>query len=80
MISGESFIGVILRDVGLRRPPGQDFDELAQEASPELIAQADGDWVFYSSYGPPEATEQGAVVNGELWSRLGAVQNGRAAC
>ncbi|HET6257682.1 hypothetical protein [Pseudonocardia sp.] len=35
-----------------------------------------GDWVFYSSYGPPEATEQGAVVHGELWTRLGAVQNG----
>jgi iron complex transport system substrate-binding protein len=73
-----SFIGVILKDVGLPRAPGQDFDELAQEVSPEVINRAEGDWIFYSSYGPPEATDQGAVVNGELWSRLNAVQKGHA--
>ncbi|GAA1221617.1 iron-siderophore ABC transporter substrate-binding protein [Pseudonocardia alaniniphila] len=73
-----SFIGVILKDVGLPRAPGQDFDELAQEVSPELINRAEGDWIFYSSYGPPEATDQGAVVSGELWSRLNAVQKGHA--
>lgn len=71
-----SFIGVILRDVGLPRAPGQDFDELAQEVSTELINRAEGDWIFYSSYGPPEGTDQNAVVNGELWSRLGAVKAG----
>jgi iron complex transport system substrate-binding protein len=71
-----SFIGVILKDVGLPRAPGQDFDELAQEVSTETINRADGDWIFYSSYGAPETTDQNAVVNGELWSRLGAVQAG----
>lgn len=71
-----SFIGVILKDVGLPRAPGQDFDELAQEVSAELINKADGDWIFYSSYGAPETTDQGAVVNGQLWSGLGAVRNG----
>jgi iron complex transport system substrate-binding protein len=71
-----SFIGVILKDVGLPRAPGQDFDELAQEVSTETINRADGDWIFYSSYGAPESTDQNAVVNGGLWSRLGAVQAG----
>jgi iron complex transport system substrate-binding protein len=73
-----SFIGVILKDVGLPRAPGQDFDELAQEVSPEVINRADGDRIFYSSYGPPEATDQGAVVNGELWNRLAGVRSGHA--
>lgn len=71
-----SMLGVVLRDVGLRRPPAQDFAELATEVSEERIDTADGDWIFYSSYGPPESTAQGAVVNGELWKRLGAAQAG----
>ncbi|OLT11807.1 ABC transporter substrate-binding protein [Pseudonocardia sp. CNS-139] len=73
-----SFIGVILQDVGLPRPQVQDIDELAAEISQERISEADGDWLFYSSYGPPEATAEGAVVGGELWGRLGAVQRGTA--
>ncbi|SHK18353.1 iron complex transport system substrate-binding protein [Pseudonocardia thermophila] len=71
-----SMIGVVLGDLGLRRPPEQDFAELAVEVSEERIDAADGDWIFYSSYGPPENTAQEAVVNGELWQRLGAVQAG----
>jgi iron complex transport system substrate-binding protein len=73
-----SFIGVILQDVGLPRPPIQDIDDLAAEISQENISQADADWLFYSSYGPPAGTAEGAVVGGELWGRLGAVQRGTA--
>jgi iron complex transport system substrate-binding protein len=73
-----SFIGVILRDVGLARPPAQDINELAAEVSAERLDGADGDWIFYSSYGPPGATAQGGVVNGELWNRLGGVKAGHA--
>jgi iron complex transport system substrate-binding protein len=73
-----SFIGVILRDVGLPRPANQNIEELAAEISPERIGEAEGDWLFYSSYGPPESTAEGAVVGGELWNRLGAVQRGTA--
>ncbi|GAA5118293.1 iron-siderophore ABC transporter substrate-binding protein [Pseudonocardia adelaidensis] len=73
-----SMIGVVLRDVGLPRPPNQDIDELATEISPERISEADGDWIFYSSYGPKEGTAEGSVVGGELWGRLGAVQRGTA--
>ena len=73
-----SFIGVILHDVGLPRPPVQDIDELATEISEERIDQAAGDRIFYSSYGDPQATGKNAVVNGDLWSRIPAVQGGRA--
>jgi iron complex transport system substrate-binding protein len=73
-----SFIGVILKDVGLPRPANQDIQELAAEISQERISEADADWVFYSSYGPKEGTAEGAVVGGELWNRLGAVQRGTA--
>ncbi|NGP06481.1 iron-siderophore ABC transporter substrate-binding protein [Rhodococcus sp. 14C212] len=71
-----SFIGVILQDVGLRRPPIQDIEELAAEVSPETITEADGDRIFYSSYG--RETDEAAVVGGPLWSSLTAVQQGRA--
>ncbi len=73
-----SMIGVVLRDVGLRRPANQDIQELAVEISPERISEAEADWVFYSSYGPKDGTAEGSVVGGELWSRLGAVQRGTA--
>jgi iron complex transport system substrate-binding protein len=73
-----SFIGVILHDVGLPRPANQDIDELAAEISPERVSESDGDWLFYSSYGPPDATAEKSVVGGELWNHIGAVQRGTA--
>jgi len=73
-----SFIGVILQDVGLPRPALQDVDELAVEVSPETITQAEGDRVFYTSYGRPEDTGEAAVIAGPLWNELAAVDNGRA--
>ncbi|WP_072813995.1 ABC transporter substrate-binding protein [Rhodococcus zopfii] len=72
-----SFIGVILQDTGVRRPAIQDIEELAAEVSPETITEADGDWVFYSSYG--NETAEAEVVGGPLWSSLTAVQEGRSA-
>ena len=71
-----SFIGVILQDTGLRRPEIQNIEELAVEVSPETITQAEGDWVFYSSYGAENA--QAEVLDGPLWASLGAVRNGQA--
>lgn len=73
-----SFIGVVLDDSGLTRPENQDFDELAIEISTEQIDQADGDWVFYSSYGGADSTDEGEVVNGPLWGTLGAVADEQA--
>ncbi|WP_433609495.1 ABC transporter substrate-binding protein [Prescottella agglutinans] len=73
-----SFIGVILQDVGLRRPNVQNIEELAVEVSPETITQADGDWIFYSTYGKPDTTAAAEVRGGPLWAGLNAVKNGQA--
>lgn len=71
-----SFLGVILRDIGLARPKIQDVDELAVEVSAERVDDADADWIFYSSYGPKAGTDQDSVVNGQLWGGLKAVRAG----
>ncbi|WP_024793351.1 ABC transporter substrate-binding protein [Tomitella biformata] len=78
LYGNKSFIGTILTDVGLPRPAIQDIDELAAEVSAETINEADGDLLFYSSYGPPEGTAETAVTAGPLWGRLGAVESGNA--
>ncbi|MCS4277271.1 MULTISPECIES: ABC transporter substrate-binding protein [Mycetocola] len=70
-----SLIGVILKDVGLARPKIQDIDELATEISSENLAQADGDWIFYTSYGTPEATGETAALAGPIWPTLTAVKD-----
>jgi len=72
-----SFIGVILKDIGLPRPKIQDIQELAVEISQENIGKADGDWIFYSSYGDPKSTAENTVVNGNLWKALPAVKAGK---
>lgn len=74
-----SFIGVILKDIGLPRPKIQDVQDLAVEVSQENISKADGDWIFYSSYGKPETTAENTVVNGTLWKALPAVKAGKVA-
>ena len=74
-----SFIGVILKDIGLPRPKVQDVQDLAVEVSQENISQAAGDWIFYSSYGKPETTAENTVVNGNLWKALPAVKAGKVA-
>jgi iron complex transport system substrate-binding protein len=74
-----SFIGVILKDIGLPRPKIQDVQDLAVEVSQENIGQAAGDWIFYSSYGKPDSTDETKVVNGNLWKSVPAVKAGKSA-
>lgn len=78
LYANKSLIGVILKDAGLSRPAVQDIDDLAVEISPENISQAEGDFVFYSSYGAPDATGESTVINGAGWKALAAVQAGKA--
>ncbi|NEK87911.1 iron-siderophore ABC transporter substrate-binding protein [Blastococcus saxobsidens] len=75
----ESFIGTVLADVGLDlvELPGGAGATFA-ELSEEQVTQATGDVVLYSSYGSADESGEAAVVAGPLWSRLPAVQNGRA--
>ncbi len=70
-----SFIGTILSDVGFARPQPQQVDKTFVEISREQLSLADGDVLFYSSYGE---TEQAQLTAGPLWQRLGAVSSGRA--
>lgn len=73
-----SFIGVILKDIGLQRPANQDIQELAAQISKERIDEADADWIFYSSYGAGPSPDETSVVSSALWSNLGAVKAGHA--
>ncbi|MDP8930111.1 MAG: iron-siderophore ABC transporter substrate-binding protein [Actinomycetota bacterium] len=72
----ESFIGTILSDVGLPRPPSQDVADFAAVVGPEQVELMDGDVIFYTSYGPPGETAQPQVVTSQLWQNLDAVQQG----
>lgn len=78
LYANKSLIGVILQDAGLARPEGQDVDELAAEISPEEIAQASADYIFYASYGDPAATGEEQVTQGTAWKNLPAVKDGKA--
>lgn len=71
-----SFIGTVLEDVGLPRPPSQDAEEFARIIGPEQVRLMDGDVVFITSYGPEDDTPKPSVVNSALWNRLDAVRQG----
>ena len=76
LYGNDSFIGVLLQDVGLPRPEAEDIDELALEISPEEITLAEGEWVLWGTYGEADATEQANVVDGPLWDEVPAVADG----
>lgn len=78
LYGNKSLIGVILNDAGLKRPEIQNIDDLAAEISAENLTDADSDWIFYTSYGTPEATGEKAAVEGPLWNKLEAVKNNQA--
>lgn len=71
-----SFIGTVLQDVGLPRPPAQDVDDFALEISGEQLAEADADVIFTTHYGPADDTTQGELTANPIWGTLGAVRAG----
>jgi iron complex transport system substrate-binding protein len=71
-----SFIGTILDDVGLPRPPSQDVDDFAATISAEQLEMADADIVFTTHYGPAEDTTKTDLTTNPLWDQLSAVQAG----
>lgn len=70
----DSFIGQILNDAGLRRPPSQDKMIYSQEISKEELLLADGDVIFVIAVDPEESAGLEALKADPLWSRLNAVQ------
>ncbi len=73
-----SFIGTVLEDVGLPRPPSQDVDAFAiRDASAEIIPKIGGDVIFVTVYGPEDETAKQEFTSHPLWQKLEAVQAGR---
>ena len=69
-----SFTGGIAEDLGLARPASQQFQQTSRDISPELIDQADADWIFYAGRGTAEAD----LVSAPLWQTLRGVRAGHA--
>lgn len=72
-----SYIGYILQDVGLARPPSQDEDTFSAEISLEEVASVDADYIFITGYAQDDS-DQDTFLQSPLWQTLDAVQNGRA--
>ncbi|MEU8733643.1 iron-siderophore ABC transporter substrate-binding protein [Streptomyces tendae] len=78
LYANNSFIGTILKDVGIPRPKNQDIADLATEISAENIDQADADYIFTGVYGDPKTTQKSEVQDNPLWKNLRAVKDGHA--
>ncbi|MPZ13189.1 MAG: ABC transporter substrate-binding protein [Chloroflexi bacterium] len=72
-----SFIGTILEDAGLPRPPAQDRDMFAVRATEHRIPDLDGDVVFIFYYGRDEDAALDTLIQHPDWMQLGAVKRGR---
>lgn len=74
----ESFVGTVLEDAGLPRPPSQDVEEFAiLNASEESIPDMGGDAIFVTVYGAPEDSTRERITSDPLWQQLGAVRRDR---
>ncbi len=73
-----SFIGSVLDDIGFARPESQQSTDFKLGISAEQVNQADGDVLFYTSYGDPGTTQFTAVTNSPLWQTLNVVKNQHA--
>lgn len=74
----QSFIGTLLTDLQLGRPDPQNVDAFDVEVPPDQLAKADGDFLFYSTYGDPAKAGTEAALASGPWKALGAVQAHRA--
>ncbi|MCQ6265422.1 iron-siderophore ABC transporter substrate-binding protein [Fictibacillus sp. WQ 8-8] len=74
-----SFSGVVLDQLGFKRPKVETKDDFVAEVTKEQIPQMDGDELFYFTY---EAGDGGATkqekewTNDPLWKNLSAVKKG----
>ncbi len=71
-----SFVGSILDEVGVGRPPAQGFPMLMKEIGLEGIPSMDGDVMFVSSWGPQQPAFD--ILKGSPdWDALAPVRTGR---
>ncbi|MDQ0340848.1 iron complex transport system substrate-binding protein [Caldalkalibacillus uzonensis] len=75
----DSFPGVILDQLGFKRPENQDKDEFAEEVTKERIPEMEGDILFYFTYetgdGEASSTEEDWTSD-PLWQNLEVVKSG----
>jgi iron complex transport system substrate-binding protein len=77
----DSFSGVILDQIGFKRPPTHDKQEFADEVTKERIPDMEGDVLFYFTYetGDGEAVKTEKEWTGDpLWKKLKVVKSGNA--
>jgi iron complex transport system substrate-binding protein len=75
IIQKRMYIGVILDDAGLARPPAQNVDDRFQLVSFEKIPEMDGDVIFVSYFGKNDAAYQRLLAQ-PLWKANQAVAAG----
>lgn len=76
----ESFMGSILEDIGLQRPPSQSqasppYGEIL--LSEEKLPEADGDVIFLAAYYDNDQAYLNRIIEKPLWKQLKAVQQNR---
>lgn len=77
----DSFSGVILKDIGFKRPEIQNKDDFATVITKEQIPQADGDILFYFTYNFGDTqgdAQEKEFTSDPLWQNLKAVKNNMA--
>jgi len=74
----ENFIGTVLEDAGLPRPPSQDVAEFALlNVSAEFISKMGGDVIFVTVYAAEKDTAKAKITSDPLWQKLEAVREDR---
>lgn len=76
----ESFMGSVLEDIGLQRPPSQSMPSPPygeMQFTEEDISKADGDIIFIASYYEKDRDHLNHIAEKPLWRQLKAVQQNR---
>lgn len=80
-----SFLGTIVEKVGFTRPASQTANGQCQSAngtwsplSPEKLTDANGDYLFWSTYGPVDKSTEPQTTASPLWKSLTPVKEGKA--
>jgi iron complex transport system substrate-binding protein len=76
LYSDRSFTGVILDDMGVTVPEAAVGEDTFLALSPEQVTKAEADYMYVSTYGPVEDTDQESVTAGPLWKTIPAVRAG----
>ncbi|WP_329296201.1 iron-siderophore ABC transporter substrate-binding protein [Streptomyces pseudovenezuelae] len=80
LYQSNSYSGVVLNDIGLKRPASQvsnDPEVTMKDVSPEQIDRADADLVFVTTADTPDKTQQKQVTSNPVWKSLPAVKDGK---